>query len=152
MKAKKICKDMGKRNTLYGLLAQHYINDERLATKYLEECYYQMAEYPEKCIAVFGLEDYKTLQLFFKKNLTKTQKINRKELEMNSLNLTPKEIVVLKLICREKTTSEIAKALKVGISTVEAHKTNLYKKTRAKTIVGLVMLAIRNKIVEVKKN
>lgn len=63
--------------------------------------------------------------------------------------LSPKELKILKLTCNEKTNKEIAKALKMGISTVELHKSNIYRKTKAKTIVGLVVFAIKNGITKV---
>jgi len=69
-----------------------------------------------------------------------------KVIKKDKVVLTAKEIRVLKLLCKEKTGVEIGKLLKIGTSTVDYHKTNLFKKTKAKSVVGLVKYAIRNGI------
>ncbi|MGG6231704.1 response regulator [Tenacibaculum sp. SDUM215027] len=62
-------------------------------------------------------------------------------------DLTEREIAVLKLIAKEKSSSEIADKLNVSIKTVETYRSNLYKKLKVKNVVGLAMYAVRNKIV-----
>ncbi|CAM1339494.1 response regulator [Tenacibaculum aestuarii] len=62
-------------------------------------------------------------------------------------DLTEREIAVLKLIAKEKSSYEIAEKLNVSLKTVETYRSNLYKKLKVKNVVGLAMYAVRNKIV-----
>jgi len=61
--------------------------------------------------------------------------------------LSEREIEVLKLICAQKTAKEIAEQLFLSARTVEGHKNNLFLKTGAKNIAGLVIYAIQNRII-----
>lgn len=65
--------------------------------------------------------------------------------EKNSLS--EREIEILKLICFQKTAKEIAEQLFLSSRTVEGHKNNLFTKTGAKNIAGLVIYAIQNDII-----
>jgi DNA-binding NarL/FixJ family response regulator len=58
-----------------------------------------------------------------------------------------KEISVLKLICLQYTTNEIADKLIVSPRTVEGHRTRLFEKTKTKNIAGLVVYALQNNII-----
>ena len=60
--------------------------------------------------------------------------------------LTAREIEVLKLICSQKSTVEIADALFISPRTVEGHRNNLLLKTESRNIAGLVVYAVQNKI------
>ena len=62
--------------------------------------------------------------------------------------LTKRELEVLKLLCEQKTSAEIAEKLFVSIRTVHGHRNNLLLKTGAKNTVGLVMYALLNRVVE----
>ena len=62
--------------------------------------------------------------------------------------LTKRELEVLKLLCEQKTSAEIAEKLFVRIRTVHGHRNNLLLKTGAKNTVGLVMYALLNRVVE----
>ncbi len=62
-------------------------------------------------------------------------------------DLTRREIDVLKLITKEKSSKSIAEALSISINTVETHRKNLIKKLHVKNVVGLVLYAIKNHIV-----
>lgn len=62
--------------------------------------------------------------------------------------LSEREIEVLKLICFQKTAKEIAEQLFLSARTVEGHKNNLFVKTGAKNIAGLVIYAIQNNIIK----
>lgn len=74
--------------------------------------------------------------------------IEQKKLQelITSKQLTAREIEVLQQICSEKQSKEIATALNISENTVEFHKRNLYAKTNAVSIVGLVKYAIRSGI------
>ncbi|QSW87735.1 MULTISPECIES: response regulator transcription factor [Flavobacterium] len=60
--------------------------------------------------------------------------------------LSPREIEILQLICKQKTTSEIAEHLFLSPRTVEGHRNNLLLKTESRNIAGLVVYAIQNEI------
>ncbi|MEL6637454.1 MAG: response regulator transcription factor [Bacteroidota bacterium] len=62
--------------------------------------------------------------------------------------LTAREIEVLKLLCQQFNTQEIATALFISPKTVETHKSNLIFKTGVKNMAGLVIYAIQNRIVD----
>lgn len=62
--------------------------------------------------------------------------------------LTEREIEVLKLICFQKTAKEIGEKLFITPRTVEGHKSNLFIKTEARNIAGLVIYAIQNDYIE----
>lgn len=62
-------------------------------------------------------------------------------------SLTRKEIETLILICKDKLTKEIAEELKVSERTVERYRSNIYEKTKAKTPAGLVIYALKNKLI-----
>lgn len=61
--------------------------------------------------------------------------------------LTDSEKMVLRMICEEFTTQEIADKVFKSKRTVETIRTNLLQKTGAKNIAGLVMYAIKNEII-----
>ena len=63
-------------------------------------------------------------------------------------NLSEKEIRILKLMCEEKTTKEIADIVDISPRTVEAIRDKLKTKTGAKSMAGLVMYAVKNGILE----
>ncbi|SHL04340.1 response regulator transcription factor [Flavobacterium xanthum] len=60
--------------------------------------------------------------------------------------LTTREMDVLKLICSQKSTIEIAEDLFISPRTVEGHRNNLLLKTESRNIAGLVVYAVQNEI------
>ena len=66
----------------------------------------------------------------------------------NQTDLTERELDVLRLICQQKTTEEIANELFISSKTVNGHRNNLLQKTDSKNMSGLVMYAIKHHIVE----
>ena len=60
--------------------------------------------------------------------------------------LSPREIEVLKLICIQKSTVEIADQLFISPRTVEGHRNNLLLKTESRNIAGLVVYAVQNEL------
>ncbi|MDH6250304.1 DNA-binding NarL/FixJ family response regulator [Chryseobacterium sp. H1D6B] len=63
-------------------------------------------------------------------------------------NLTEREVDILKLVCQQLSTKEIADTLFISPKTVETHKTNLIIKTCVKNMAGLVIYAVQNNIVD----
>lgn len=76
--------------------------------------------------------------------------ISAKKMKPNlkRVTLSEREIEVIKLICKEYTNKEIADKLFISVRTVDNHRENILRKINAKNIIGVVMYAIRNKIVE----
>jgi DNA-binding CsgD family transcriptional regulator len=62
--------------------------------------------------------------------------------------LTKREYEILQLICKQKNASEIAELLDLSPRTIEGHRNNLLAKTESKNIAGLVLYAIRNKMID----
>ncbi|MDX2045683.1 MAG: response regulator transcription factor [Chitinophagaceae bacterium] len=62
--------------------------------------------------------------------------------------LTEKEITILKLMCDEKSTKEIADMVDLSPRTVEAIRDKLKSKTGAKSMAGLVMYAVKSGLIE----
>jgi DNA-binding NarL/FixJ family response regulator len=63
-------------------------------------------------------------------------------------NLTEKETAILKMMCEEKTTKEIADLVDISPRTVEAIRDKLKTKTGARSMAGLVMYAVKNGIIQ----
>ncbi len=56
--------------------------------------------------------------------------------------LTSREMEVVKLILRERTTQEIADSLFLSVATVESHRRNIFHKLDCRNIAGLVKYAM----------
>jgi DNA-binding NarL/FixJ family response regulator len=62
--------------------------------------------------------------------------------------LTPREREIIQLLAEGKSNKETAVALTVSVKTVEAHRANIMRKLRLRSVSDLVRYAIRNKIVQ----
>jgi DNA-binding NarL/FixJ family response regulator len=69
---------------------------------------------------------------------SQTEKIN---------NLSPREIEIIRLIVEENTTIEISKRLFISEHTVETHRKNIWRKTGAKSIIGLINYAKEHQLI-----
>ena len=65
-----------------------------------------------------------------------------------NIGLTVREIEVLKLICIGLSNSEIAEKLFISDKTVKSHRSKLLEKTKCKNSTGLILYAVKNKIVD----
>lgn len=61
--------------------------------------------------------------------------------------LTRREAEILQLVAKEYSTEQIAEKLFISPRTVESHRKNIFTKTGAKTIVGLIRYAIKHRLV-----
>lgn len=68
--------------------------------------------------------------------------------DVAEVHLTDKEINILRLMCEEKSTKEIADIVDISPRTVEAIRDKLKSKTGAKSMAGLVMYAVKSGIVQ----
>lgn len=63
--------------------------------------------------------------------------------------LSEREEEILKLICAQKTAKEIGSELFITQRTVEGHKNNLFAKSGARNMAGLVIFAIQSGIIDI---
>jgi DNA-binding NarL/FixJ family response regulator len=73
---------------------------------------------------------------------------NQENNATDEAELSDKEIHVLRLMCDEKSTKEIAEIVEISPRTVEAIRDRLKIKTGAKTTAGLILYAVKHRIVE----
>lgn len=72
---------------------------------------------------------------------------NNNKSTFDSSFITDREREVLKLICEQKTSAEIAKMLNKSPRTIDGIRNSLLAKTASKNIAGLVIFAIKNKLI-----
>jgi DNA-binding NarL/FixJ family response regulator len=65
---------------------------------------------------------------------------------VKSIQLTPREKEILKLICKSYTSVQIADELNISQNTVESHRKNLLAKTSCNNSIGLVKFAYENEL------
>ncbi|UVL00296.1 response regulator transcription factor [Pseudomonas sp. B21-048] len=77
--------------------------------------------------------------------LIRTQKTQAKT--QGSHNLTARQLEILRLIVRGKSTREIANGLGLSIKTVETHRSQIMKRLQIYDVAGLVLFAVREQII-----
>ena len=65
-----------------------------------------------------------------------------------AIHFNEKEIKILQLLAEDKTTEEISKVIFLSPRTIETIRQNMKSKVNAKTIGGLLMYGMRNKLIE----
>jgi DNA-binding NarL/FixJ family response regulator len=130
-------------------------DDKEIITKMMEfgaNAYLSKTSEPDeiyKAIDVCMRDDFYFNDLVNSAVLLKLQhKKTVRKFYPNSVKLNEKELKILKLICEDKTTEEISEDVFLSPRTIETIRQNMKTKVGAKTIAGLVMYAIRNKLVE----
>jgi DNA-binding NarL/FixJ family response regulator len=94
-------------------------------------------------------DDFYFNDLVNKAVLLKLQhKKNVRQFYPNPIKFSEKEIKILKCIADDKTTEEISKEVFLSPRTIETIRQNMKQKVGAKTIAGLVMYAMRNKLLD----
>jgi len=73
--------------------------------------------------------------------------VNRIDNQNSNLIFKPKELEFIKYACTEKTYKEIANEMCLSPKTIDGYRENLFAKLEIKTRIGLVLYAIKNKIV-----
>lgn len=69
--------------------------------------------------------------------------------EKDKIEFSQRELEIIKLSSQEFTNKEIASILNLSTRTVEAHKDRMQTRLEAKNMVGVIMYAIRNHLIEV---
>ncbi len=72
---------------------------------------------------------------------------NTKQNKQDKINLSDREIEILKLISLEHNNAEIADLLFISERTVETHRKNMMRKTNSKTMIGLLRTAMEHKLI-----
>ena len=62
--------------------------------------------------------------------------------------VTPREREIIQLIAEGHSSKQAATALDVSVKTIDAHRANIMRKLRLRSVSDLVRYAIRNKIVQ----
>ena len=87
---------------------------------------------------------------YFPKDLSQMvlKGVKQRQVRLNSLpEFSERELEVLELLCKEYTASEIADKLDISTRTVEGYRRKLLEKTASKNVAGLVVFALKNKLV-----
>ena len=84
------------------------------------------------------------------RNAAKYRRQGLKNINNIHIDLTERELLILKMICDEMTNPEISEKLFISTRTVDGHRSNLLTKTGCKNTAGLVIFAIKHGIYEVK--
>ncbi len=79
-------------------------------------------------------------------NLKAKNNLTPQKMIQAEANLNDKELLILKLMCEEKSTKEIADIVELSPRTVEAIRDKLKVKTGAKSTAGLILYAVKNNI------
>jgi DNA-binding NarL/FixJ family response regulator len=77
------------------------------------------------------------------RNFAGPQKLMQQEAQLND-----KETTILRLMCEEKSTKEIADIVDLSPRTVEAIRDKLKVKTGSKSTAGLIMYAVKHKLID----
>jgi DNA-binding NarL/FixJ family response regulator len=85
----------------------------------------------------------KAIQLASDKKNKKLKNVSHIDIEISE-----REKEILGLICKELSNAEIAEKLFISIRTVEGHRNNLLIKTGCKNTAGLVVFAIKSRLVD----
>lgn len=61
--------------------------------------------------------------------------------------ISKREKQILSLICQQNTNAQIAEKLSISERTVEGHRNNLINKTNSKNVIGLLVFALKHRLV-----
>jgi len=101
----------------------------------------------EKAIIAVVEKDYFFSDYVSKALLNKNKKrepLNQGFQIQHKVKFSSRELEILKLICQQYTSPEIAKKLFITVRTVEGHRRNLLEKASVRNTAGLVIFAIKN--------
>lgn len=79
-------------------------------------------------------------------NLRQKNTVSPFKVHSEETTLNEKEITILRLMCEEKSTREIAEAVDLSPRTIESIRDKLKAKTGTKSTAGLIMFAVKNKL------
>ncbi|MFN8283577.1 MAG: response regulator transcription factor [Chitinophagales bacterium] len=97
-----------------------------------------------------AIEKVASGKMHFSDDVTEEMVKSSKEKEKKpeeKINLTEREIEILKLIAQEHNNAEIGSILFISERTVETHRKNMMRKMNFKTMIGLLKYAMDNKLI-----
>lgn len=77
-------------------------------------------------------------------NKNPVEEVNRKDL------FSERELQVIRMICKEMKSKEIAEKLFITIRTVESHRTHVMEKSNSKNFIGVILFALKNGILNIE--
>jgi two-component system nitrate/nitrite response regulator NarL len=83
---------------------------------------------------------------FSEEVLNELQHFTNLQTENETVNLTGREIDIIKLIEKEFTNKQIANQLFISERTVETHRKNIFRKTNTGSVIGLIKYAYEHKL------
>ena len=94
-------------------------------------------------------QDYftKTMVELIIQNYSKSNPEIKQLIKRQSEQFTNREIEIIKLICKQKTAKEIGKLIFVCEKTVDFHRQKIIEKMNVRNIIGLVVYALKNEII-----
>src|SRR6201985_3484902 len=130
-------------------------DDQEMITKMMEmgaNAYLTKTTDPEEiyqAILTCMNDDFYFNELVNKAVLSKLQtKRQVRQFYPDPIKFSEKEVKILTLPAEDKTTEEISKEVFLSTRTIETIRQNMKTKIGAKTIAGLIMYAMRNKIID----
>jgi len=118
----------------HGLMPKTALNDELITAI---NKVYNGEDYMSKSIPIAKLMS------FIKKSQIEVVK------EKKEINLTDRQIEIIKLISESKSYKEIGNILSISERTVETHKIRILQKLELNSVIELVKFAIKNSIIEI---
>lgn len=89
----------------------------------------------------FGLELGSVIkEALLKESITPTN-------DIPPYNLSERELQIIKMICKEMKSKEIADELFINVRTVETHRKNIIVKTHSKNFIGVILYALKHDII-----
>ncbi len=73
---------------------------------------------------------------------------SKKKADVIDVHFSDKEIMVLKLICKEYTNKEISEKLALSQRTIEGYRESLLQKTASRNTAGIVMYAMKHNLLD----
>jgi DNA-binding CsgD family transcriptional regulator len=80
--------------------------------------------------------------------------MNHKYIVMKTINpiaLTKREIQIIEQVAEGKNSRQIAERLHLSVNTVFTHRKNILRKTGAKNIMAVIILATRHRLISLGK-
>jgi DNA-binding NarL/FixJ family response regulator len=99
---------------------------------------------------LYVTDSIETIHNKIKKYQLKTAQKSIANNENSSIELTDREIEVLRKIVHGKSNKEIANVLNISINTVMSHRKNIIQKTHIKSQAGLTVYALNNNILSLE--
>lgn len=87
-------------------------------------------------------------EVYYSKSINKVIQKSFAKRPIAGVQLNDNEIQFLKLLCQQLSNKEIADKMCLSVRTIDGYRDQLFEKLQVKSRVGLVLYAIKNKIVD----